>query len=71
MTCHAQRQPASRAVSALMAGLSVWALVLIALSTVPLDGGGHAGVYTPTGLLTASADPHEPGVTFERQLLPR
>ena len=71
MTCHAQRLLASRAVSVLLAGLSVWALVLIALSTLPLDRGSLTGVYTPTGLVTASADPNEPGITFQRQLLPR
>jgi|GEM_PF-1897238 len=70
MSCLAQQKPASRAASTLLAGLSVWALVLIALSTVPLDAGSHTGVYTPTGLVTAYAQPHEPGVVFERQLLP-
>ena len=71
MTFHAQRQPASKAASGLLPGLSVWALVLFALSTVPLDKGAQTGVFTPTGLLMASAEPHEPDVVFERQLLPR
>ncbi len=69
MSCPAQRQSASKALTALVAGLSVWALVLIALTTVPLDWGDYSGVYSPTGLLTASAEPHEAGVTFQRQLL--
>lgn len=71
MSCHVQRQLLSKAGTALLTGMSVWALVLIALSTVPLDKGGHSGVYTPTGLLMATAQPHEPGITFQRQLLPR
>ncbi len=59
-----------RAAAAMLSGFSVWALVLIALSTVPLDAGSHTGVFAPTGLVMASAQPHEPGVVFERQLLP-
>jgi len=70
MSSHAQRRSATTAGTRLLAGLSVWALVLIALSTVPLDAGSHTGIYSPTGLLIASAGPHEPGVVFERQLLP-
>ncbi len=69
MSCLTQQRSISGA-AALLAGMSVWGLVLIALSTLPLDAGGYTGVFSPTGLLTATAQPHEPGIVFERQLLP-
>ncbi len=70
MSCFTQQKPPSRIATVILSGLSVWVLVLIALSTVPLNAGSHTGVYSPTGLITASAQPDEPGVVFERQLLP-
>jgi len=66
----AQQMTTNRAATSLLTGLSVWALVLVALSTIPLDAGSHTGVYAPTGLVMASTQPHEPWVVFERQLLP-
>lgn len=71
MTSHLLPRSASTAVTTFAAGISVWLLVLIALSTVPLDEGGRTGVYTPTGLLIATTEPNEPGIVFERQMLPR